>query len=159
MSAQKAEIAEINMEIQIAAPPSKVWIALTENIGEWWPAEFYAGGEAGKRTFSLETTPGGRMFEAWDDGGGILWGTVFTVNPNIQLQLLGNLFPNWGGPSAAYGTWDLKPHRDGTTLCYNETAVGRIVDPQLAEKDKGWQFLHRTLKAYVEGAPLPAWES
>lgn len=66
MTKQVAEIAAIDMEVEIAAPPAQVWSALTENIGEWWPAEFYAGGEAGKRSFTLESVPGGRMVETWN---------------------------------------------------------------------------------------------
>jgi uncharacterized protein YndB with AHSA1/START domain len=157
MTRHTAEIAQINMEIEIAAPPAQVWTALTESIGEWWPAEFYAGGEAGKRSFALETVPGGRMVETWEGGGGILWGTVICVDPAVLLQVLGSLFPNWGGPSQSYGTWELQPNASGTTLKYSESTVGRVVDSHVDEKDKGWQFLFQTLKAHLEGSPLPTW--
>ena len=89
MPNQVAEIAQITMETDISASPEQVWKALTEDIGKWWPADFYAGGEEGKRTYVLEQRPGGRMYEQWDNGGGVLWGTVVGVEPNVSLQVLG----------------------------------------------------------------------
>ena len=109
MSLDEANISELHMEIEIAANPLKVWAALTTEIGQWWPAEFYAGGETGSRTFNLETMPGGRMMETWGNGGGVLWGTVVAIEPNVQLQVLGATFPGWGGPSQWFGTWELGP--------------------------------------------------
>ena len=133
MANQAAEIIKIDMELDINCPPDQLWAALTENIGQWWPADFYAGGEDGKRRFSLEAQPGGRMFETWDNGGGVLWGTVVCVDPNVRLQVLGSLFPNWGGPTSWYGTWELTPNGDGTTLRFSESAIGKISDAGAAE--------------------------
>lgn len=155
---QAAEIAQINMELDIHSPPTRVWKALTENIGDWWPAEFFAGGEPAERSFILEAWPGGRMYENWDSGGGVLWGTVFCIDPNVRLQVLGAVFPNWGGPTQWYGTWELKSQENGTTLKFSESTVGRISDAGVAEKDKGWKFLWQALKAHVEGTPSPLWE-
>ncbi len=145
------------MQLDIAAPVERVWQALTSDIGQWWPAEFYAGGEAGTRNFELEAWPGGRMFESWDNGGGVLWGTVICIDPNVTLQVLGTTFPNWGGPSEWFGTWALSPSDEGTTLKFSESTIGRVSDAGIAEKDVGGQFLWNTLKAHIEGQPAPAW--
>ena len=126
------------MELNIDVTPEKLWQVLTRQIGEWWPNEFYAGGQDGKRNFLLETNPGGRMYEEWDNGGGVLWGTVICSDPGSRLQILGSLFPNWGGPSQWYGTWDLKANETGTTLTFSETAMGKVSESGTAEKDKGW---------------------
>ena len=157
MNKQAAEIVQINMELGIDKSPEQVWTALTQGIGDWWPADFYAGGEEGGRDFTLEAWPGGRMFESWADNGGVLWGTVVTVEPNVRLQVLGVVFPNWGGPTQWYGTWELKAQDGGTLLTFSEVAVGRVSDEGAAEKDKGWQFLWANLKAHLEGGPAPAW--
>lgn len=157
MKFDQANISNLNLEIEIAASPDKVWTSLTKNISEWWPAEFYIGGESGSRNFHLETSPGGRMFETWDDGGSALWGTVVTVKPNKQLQVLGSIFPNWGGPSQWFGTWDLVANGEKTMLRYSEHAIGRSSEAGNLEKEKGWQFLWSALKANVEGAPAPTW--
>lgn len=158
MTNTTAEIATIQMEVEIDASPAQVWQALVNNIGEWWPAEFYTGGDADKRTFSIEATPGGRMFEEWGDGGGTLWGTVIALDPGKKLQILGYLFPDWGGPTQNYGTWTLQGGTDKTKMTFSETGLGNVTDDGLKQKDHGWRFLWATLKAHAEGKPLPKWE-
>jgi uncharacterized protein YndB with AHSA1/START domain len=158
MTLQQAQIAQISMEIQIAARPAEVWKALTDHIGRWWPVEFFAGGEDGKRRYICEAKPGGRMFEQWDNGGGVLWGTVVCCDPGSLLQVLGVTFPNWGGPAQSYNTWELKGLGEGTMLTFSESTLGRVSDPNLAEKDKGWRFLWETLKAHLEQTPFPKWQ-
>lgn len=157
MEKTPAEITRIDMETAIAASPAKVWTALTEGIGQWWPNEFYSGGEDGARRFLLEARVGGRMYEEWDNGGGVLWATVVALNPNQLLQIFGTSFPSWGGPSVLYGTWELKPSDGGTLLSFSESTVGRIADSGVAEKDKGWKFLWAALQAHVEGTSAPVW--
>ena len=157
MSIEDSKITSLQMEIEIDASQADVWTALTENIGQWWPAEFYAGGESGSRTFSLETVPGGRMMERWDGGGGVLWGTVICVDPDTQLQVIGSTFPGWGGPSQWFGTWELMPSGKKTLLKFSEHAIGRVSESGNKEKDKGWQFLWATLKSHVEGNAPPVW--
>ena len=158
MSKQNAEIGQITMELDIDATPERVWQALTDDIDHWWPAEFYAGGEHGKRRFVLEAQPGGRMYEQWDYGGGVLWGTVICADPNTLLQVVGFSLPNWGGPSQSYNTWELKANGNGTTLIFSESTLGRVTDSSLAEKDQGWNFLWLTLKAHLEDQPPPQWQ-
>ena len=157
MKNQAAQIARTTMEMEIAAPAEKVWKALTDDIGKWWPAEFYAGGEVATRNFAIETWPGGRMFETWESGGGVLWATVVCIDPAVRLQVLGTSFPNWGGPSQWYGTWDLAVSENGTMLKFSESTIGRISEDGAADNEKGWQFLCNTLKAHVEGSPAPEW--
>lgn len=157
MSIYESKISSLQLETEIDADQTDVWKALTENIGEWWPAEFYAGGEPGSRRFSLETQPGGRMMESWGDGGGVLWGAVVCVEPNVRLQVIGATFPGWGGPSQWFGTWDLVSSGEKTLLKFTEHAIGRVAESGMDEKSKGWQFLWATLKSHVEGKAPPAW--
>ena len=150
MSRTTAEIDEITTTLEIDTSPERVWHALTEDIGRWWPSDFYTGGSTGSRNFVLEARPGGRMYEVWDDGGGVLWATVIGVEPNERLQVLGSLFPAWGGPSEWFGIWKLTADGDKTELGFTESSLGRITAEGLSEKKKGWDFIHQTLKAYVE---------
>ena len=159
MANRPAEIAQITMETEIEAPPERVWTALTDDIGKWWPGDFYAGGDDGKRSYALEARPGGRMFEQWDSGGGVLWGTVICVEPNVRLQVLGVSFPKRGGPAEWYGTWELSSHESGTRLRFSESTIGLISDTLVAEKTKGWTFLWNSMKAFIEGNPPPDWQN
>lgn len=157
MSLIDAKIQEVHVEVEIDAPIDKVWTALIDEIGEWWPADFYTGGRDGARTFKIEAEPGGRMMEVWDDGGGLLWGTVVTFDPGVQLQILGSLFPNWGGPSQNFGTWELEIAGSGTRMRYSEHSVGQVSEAGGEERTVGWKFLSDTMKAHVEGEAAPAW--
>ena len=158
MSIEPANIASLTMKIDIAAPVSDVWRALTEDIGDWWPADFYAGGVDGQRSYELEARPGGRMFESWEDGGGVLWGTVVSVNPNKRLEVLGAVFPSFGGPNEWFGTWDLEgTGAQKTQLTFVENSIGRVSEKGIEDRDMGWLFLWNTMKAHIQGEPAPGW--
>ena len=153
------ETMKVSLEIEIEATPAAVWEALTEGIGAWWPNEFYTGGQEGARTFTLEAEPGGRMYETWDGGGGTLWCTIASVEPGVRLQAMGGLFPNWGGPSIWFSTWELEAQDDGTLLRFSEHTLGATSENQCGDRTKGWTYLFGgVLKAHVEGSPVPAWE-
>lgn len=154
-----AHLSDLAMEVRIEAPPDAVWGALTEEIGAWWPAEFYTGGDAASREFVLEPHPGGRMYEDWGDGAGLLWATVYTVDPGKLLQVSGLGFPEWGGPSLWLGTWRLEADGDATLLRFQESAIGKTDAHYIGEKQKGWSYLFAgVLRAHVEEADPPAWD-
>ena len=156
---ETAAISSLTVETTIAAPPERVWMALTTQIGSWWPAEFYTGGSAASRTFRLEARPGGRMFEDWGTDQGLLWGTVVTARAPQQLQITGHGFAEWGGPNVMFATWNLEPDGDGTKVVFREDALGRLPEGYRDDKEKGWRFLFDgALKAFVEGRPAPKWE-
>lgn len=157
MTNDSSSIGELRIEISIDATPDKVWKALTEDIGDWWPEDFYSGGQPGDRQFHLEAHVGGRMFETWSDGGGTLWASVISIVPKKTLQLVGNQFPNWGGPLQWYGTWAFSENAGGTHIDFSEAAMGKVSEHSLTEKRQGWQFLCESLKAHVEGRPAPCW--
>lgn len=159
MSQENAGFSEVRIETVIQAPREKVWKALTAEIGRWWPDEFYTGGDSGKREYLLEPNPGGRMFEDWGDGNGLLWGTVHTVQAPETLYVTGHSFPQWGGPTVLMIGWTLTEEGDGTRLVFVESALGRVTDEHTQSREKGWGFLFdRALKAFAEGAEPPVWE-
>ncbi len=150
---------EVSMETHIKASPATVWQALTDDAGKWWPAEFFIGGEEGKRSYHIEAVPGGRVYEEWEGGGGLLWGQVCHSVPEQLLQTVGYMFPEWGGPSISFMTWRLTASDNGCTLHFSEGAIGKMPDQWTAEKEKGWKFLlDGVMKAYIEGTEPPKWE-
>ncbi|MEM7263744.1 MAG: SRPBCC domain-containing protein [Planctomycetota bacterium] len=158
MKITPAQIASVTVETTIHASPEQVWLNLTDNIGRWWPNEFYTGGSAGHRSYTLEAKPGGRMIEEWSDGGGILWGTVQTVAPGKKLEVSGMITPQWGGPAFWTGTWSLEEEAGSTRVSFTDSTVGNIAEDNMGGKAKGWEFLFcQALKAHCEGEPAPAW--
>lgn len=157
MSESTASVLTLNMAVDIAAPPAAVWRALTADINSWWPQSFFTGGTESTRRLVFEAEPGGRMYEEWDDGGGLLWAQVVAVQPDRLLQVLGHSFPNWGGPSTWYGTWEFAGDDAGTKLTFSESVVGRVPEGYADDKNKGWHFLWASLKAHLEGTEPPIW--
>ena len=154
-----AHYSDMLLEISIDAKPAAVWQALTQGVGDWWPGDGYAGGEDGKRAMKLEPEPGGRMYESWEGGGGLLWGHVITIDPEKTLQIAGHTFARWGGPTLWYGSWDLSEQEDGTLLRYSESGMGKVTQDNRAQTEKGWKWLLAgALKAHLEGKPCPPFQ-
>jgi uncharacterized protein YndB with AHSA1/START domain len=148
----------VRLEVRIEAPRARVWRALAEDISAWWPAaSFNVGGASARMT--LEPRVGGRMFEDWGEGQGLLWAHVCTVRRPELLQMVSDAFPEWGGPLRSYLTWRLESDGEATIVRFVDAALGERRPGDDAEKEKGWRFLMAgCLKAHLEGRPLPAWE-
>ena len=158
-AAEAALIYDLAFEVRIAAAPDVVWRALTSDIGRWWPAPFCCGGGQGPPRFTLEAKPGGRMFEDWGSGDGLLWATVVQVQQGKRLDVCGATGPAWGGPSTWFGTFELTADGGATRLRFTESAFGRVTEASQREKEKGWRFLFEgALRAHAEGKAPPTWE-
>ena len=149
--------AQVELEIPIDAPRAEVWRALVDDIGLWWRKDFFYGEP---RAFLLEARPGGRLFEDWGDGRGMLWYTVVVVDAPSRLQMAGHLLPGSCGDS--YGSTLLQLSldevrgRDGaarTVLRLSDSVFG-VLAPDIARSlDSGWKALFgEGLKAHVERA-------
>jgi uncharacterized protein YndB with AHSA1/START domain len=155
---EAARIAEVTIQIRLEASRERVWQGLTTEIGKWWPESFFSGGEAGRRSFHLETRPGGGMWEEWDNGGGLLWATVVAVHPNEKLEVKGDVSPTWGGPGTWIGTWVLEGESEETQLTFTESVFGRVTQRYQQDKEKGWKFLFdQALRAHLSGEARPEW--
>src|SRR4030088_2515497 len=45
-------------------------------IGVWWPVTPFSAGQDRVRDVTFERRPGGRVYESWDDGTQVDWGTL-----------------------------------------------------------------------------------
>jgi uncharacterized protein YndB with AHSA1/START domain len=133
----------------MAAPPTAVFSALTEDPGGWWGHPFLAPQAIG---LSLEPRLGGMFIERWDDGGSVI-ASVTGWSQHRHLELTGRFHL---GVALGVATFDLARTDDGTLVRFAFRAVG-AVDPGIAEQmAQGWKELVGTrLKALVEdGARL-----
>jgi uncharacterized protein YndB with AHSA1/START domain len=78
---------ELNVEksLDLAAPPSRVWQAWTQDINRWWVRPYY--NDAARVTgLRFEPFAGGRFVEEWGpDGRGFLIGHILEWLPPERL--------------------------------------------------------------------------
>jgi uncharacterized protein YndB with AHSA1/START domain len=136
---------QIEQEITINAPISKVYEALTKDINSWWA--FRLGEE--NSTLTLEPALNGKFYEDWGNGQGALWGTVLYIKENEEIRLNG-LLGMKGAVNSAY-TYKLEEKGSGMVLKLSHHAVG-LLEPQWEEAHRhGWnELLNVRLREYVE---------
>jgi DNA-binding transcriptional ArsR family regulator len=144
--------AVVELEISIQAPVAEVWKAIVEKPGSWWRKDFFAGPV---KEFRFEARPGGRLWEDWGNGGGLVWYTVAAVTPGKSLDLAGQLMPAYSGGSAATTFLRLELEGAGkkTNLKLTDNLFGRL-SPDLHDNVKqGWTQLFTGLKEFAERLP------
>ena len=145
--AKSASLERVEIEIDIDAPPPKVWTALTTHTTQWWPKSFYTGPA---RAFHLEPRIGGRLYEDWGGGAGVIWYQVFAINPGVTIDLQGNLAVPFG-PGISLLHLALAAHGTGTRLTVSDSTIGAGGDG--TAKESGWrEVFAEGLKPFVEGS-------
>jgi DNA-binding transcriptional ArsR family regulator/uncharacterized protein YndB with AHSA1/START domain len=147
---------DIKLQVQIARTPDVVWRSLTAGVGEWWPKAFYVG--TAPRKFAIEPRVGGRVYEDWGDGEGVLFATVVMFEENTVLQWAGDMSVEYGGPARSVTSFRLKPTADGrgTIVTFRDTPFGLLSDDAMKGLEKGWRFLlNDCLKPYLEDGKRP----
>src|ERR1041385_8723822 len=142
-------VTQVDVAVEIEAPPRRVWKALVEETSAWWHKDFYTGPRP--KGFVIEAKLGGRAYEDWGAGAGLVWYTVTGVDPGRSLTMSGNLFAAWGGPSTMMIQVTLE---DGggkrTVLKLSETTFGRANGKLGPELKDGWKVLFEALREFVE---------
>lgn len=140
-------VQRVELEIKIAATPAKVWHALIHDTTFWWPREFYTGPAKG---FHIEPHLGGKVYEDWGDGNGVVWYQIFAINSGVSLDLNGCMAVPYG-PAVTLLHIELASKGAGTVLKVSDSTLGDGRDGA-ASKIEGWQRVFGDgLKAYVEG--------
>jgi uncharacterized protein YndB with AHSA1/START domain len=137
----------IEQEVTLAAPPARVYQALTDEVSAWWGAPYLIGGRA--RSLRLEARLGGRFYQEWDAGDGALWAVVSSLRRGEHLELTGPM--GMSGSVQGRVRLELHPEGQGTRLTLSHRAIGDVDDQTRASYTKGWTDLLGTrLKAFVE---------
>lgn len=145
---QEARVLQYEFEIDISAPPSRVWRALTDQLSSWWLPDFHVLGK--DSIVTLEPVPGGRLFEQ-DGSKGLLWYTVLAVTKNELLSMAGYCTPDWGGPCSTILTVKLTENKKGTRVLVSDALYGRVDDKQAESLESGWrQLFGDGLRRFVE---------
>ncbi len=149
---QVLTVSEVRCEVRIEADAARVWETLVGDVTPWWHAAFYTNPLGPKQGgYHIEPKLGGRMFEDWGEGQGLIWGTVIGIESERFLQIFGDSSAEWGGPSRNCLTLRLEPDGAATKLSFLGSGFGRITEQTTASLDEGWRFLlEACLKRYIE---------
>ncbi|HEX2273198.1 MAG TPA: metalloregulator ArsR/SmtB family transcription factor, partial [Acidimicrobiales bacterium] len=137
----------VEQEVDIGAPPERVWAALTEELEAWWGAP-YLHGDATRLV--LDPRPGGVFREDWGEGQGAVWGVVSAVERYRRLEVRGAM--GMRGAVVGVTRFEFDAMEDGSTrVRLSHEAFGHIDAETERSYGLGWQdLLEVRLKAYIE---------
>jgi len=149
MAASKArpEADEIMSEIEIAAPPERVFVALTDpkQVVQWW-------GEKGVyrcTKYKSDLRVGGKWCAAGVDGQGHdfeISGKYVEVDPPRTLACTWKA--TWTGEIETIVRWELEAAGEATRVRVRHS--GLAAHPELAKAYRGWPRMLGWLQALVE---------
>jgi len=104
----------VKHQATIAAPPEKVYRALTNEVGKWWDGAHTYSGDASN--LSIDAKAGGCFCEKLADGGSIEHMRVVLAWPKKLFRMTGGLGPLQQTGAAGSLTFKLTSAPAGTTL-------------------------------------------
>lgn len=138
---------ELVSEIAIAAPPERVFQALTDpaQVLKWWGHKgFYETKE-----FQADLRPKGKWRTA---GIGGQAGTFEVTGEYLEIDpprvLSYTWVASWTGDVQTTVRWELEPTKDGTLVRIRH--MGFAAHPEIANNYKGWPNLLGWLRALLE---------
>jgi DNA-binding transcriptional ArsR family regulator/uncharacterized protein YndB with AHSA1/START domain len=140
-------VIHIEQEVVIEALPDQVFKALTQDVSAWWGAPYLYSETA--EAMILEPKVGGRFYEDWGAGEGVLWGTVTQIKNNERLELSG--LAGWTRAVQGIVLITLEKNGKATSVRLSHQAMGELDEQTRTDWSAGWQDLMGTrLRAFVE---------
>lgn len=147
---ETVKVLRLESELRFAAPPERVFRALTDpdEVLKWFP---YTYGEDRVKRIVLEPRVGGVQYEDWGDGAGHFYGTVLEWDPPRRITVRSRLHPG----TIMDTTNSVEPTESGAVLRSSRVIVGPITD----EQERGIRFhgdlarFAEAIRAVVEGEP------
>ncbi len=139
----------LSLELSIAANRARVWSALTEEMSQWWPPQFYV--HTSSVGMVLDLRLGGHWYELAEGGDGQLWGQVIGLEKGQRLLLQGPLSPALGGPGLSFLHFDLRARGGKSTLHFSDTLFGDLAAGLGQRLDQDWELiLKKSFRNYVQ---------
>jgi uncharacterized protein YndB with AHSA1/START domain len=139
----------VALEVRIAAPPDRVFEALTDptQLLRWWGQQgMYHGTK-----WCIDLRPGGQWrCEGVSDADGSAYsvsGEYLEVDP--PRLLVHSWISSWGGNLKTVVRWELEPASDGTLVRLQHSGFAGA-PAQAQSHYQGWQGVVSWMKAFVE---------
>ena len=135
------KIFQYKFEVPIKKPAAKVWALMTGEINSWWMNDFRVLGE--DSVVSLEATTGGMLEERNGAGDCLEWYRVQMCQPQKALYLVGNLAPDWGGPTVSMMKLAIESQEDACVLSVTDALLGNVSEASAKSAESGWEMMFR----------------
>ncbi len=144
----------LSLELSLEASRARVWAALTEEISQWWPRQFYIHPRA--IGMMMDVRLGGHWYELAENGDGQMWGQVIGLEKGQRLLLQGPLSPALGGPGISFLNFDLRGRGGKSQLQFSDTVFGDLSADLNQRLDQDWEIiLKKGLRTYVQNQDRP----
>jgi hypothetical protein len=118
----------------VRASTQRTFDTFVTTIGAWWPIQPFSAGKDRVRDITIEQRPGGRVYETWDDGTEVDWGTLTAWEPCRRFVM------TWTGTPAP------------TEVEFTFAALGPALT-RVSVEHRGWEAL--TDEQLAEDCALP----
>jgi uncharacterized protein YndB with AHSA1/START domain len=137
----------VHARVEIAAPPERVWKAITEEVANWWGSE--ATYKTTKHEVELRVGGAYRSDGVGANGPFHVSGTVVELDPPRKYVVTWQ--PSWTSEAPTTVTYVLEPIVDGTRLTLSHTG---FTDPASCESHgEGWTRVLEWLAGYAQPKP------
>jgi hypothetical protein len=124
----------VRQAVLVRASREHTFASFVTTIGAWWPVQPFSAGKERVRDVTVEQQLGGRIYETWDDGTEVDWGTVTAWEPPERFVM------TWAGTPVA------------TEVEFTFAALGPGLT-RVAVQHRGWEAL--TDEQLAEDCALP----
>ncbi len=126
-----------SLEYKIDQPKAIVWDNFFNKINRWWSKELFTSPRT--KLFIIDTVIGGRMYEHFGEGEGLVWGDVIGVDCPNSLQVKGMLSGDFGGPAISFDKFIFEGDEAQTTLRFSVEFIGEVSEKTLNSIKTGWE--------------------
>ncbi len=140
---------KVAIEITINASIDTVWQAVTSEANAWWRKDFYTSPKT--KQFIIEKKLGGKMYEDYGNGEGLVWAEVIAIDSPHAIEFKGNLSAAFGGPAISFLKITLVEEDNATKLSLTDDIFGKVGENVKTSMTEGWELLFgHGLKPYIE---------
>ena len=132
-------MAGFDLQVKIDADLYHAWEYYFNQINGWWPKDFHTSPKT--KRFRVDTFIGGKIYEDYGEGCGLLWGEVIGVDYPYSLQIKGYLPKESGGPGTTFEKYSFIPENGGTIVKYEMDCLGNVSQQSINTLKNNWKML------------------
>ena len=130
-------MSSFRVTVELNASSSETWEYFFNQLNNWWPNTFFTSQKT--KRFIIETIIGGKVYEDFGEGYGLIWGEVIGVDYPNSVQIKGQLTKEFGGPCISFEKFSFEETSSGCTMSYEVDLIGKNDDSTVASLEKGWK--------------------